>query len=183
MPLLEQPQLMTARLCLREVCSTDAADLYAVHSDPQVMRYWGYPAWTTLAQAQAKVADIARQRANEPILVWAVAEAGSDRLIGTIALFSINTVQGRAEIGYSLASAWHGRGLAREAVAAILTHAFQGLGLRRVEADIDPRNTASRRLAEHFGFQIEGRLRERWQVNGELCDSLLYGLLARDFRH
>lgn len=177
MPLLQQPELLTPRLRLREVRSDDAQGLYAVHSDPLVMRYWGYPAWTDIAQAQAKVADIARQRANEVILVWAVADRASDALIGSIALFFINQAQGRAEVGYSLARAWHGRGLAREAMLAVLGHAFDGMDLRRIEADVDPRNTASCRLAESLGFRAEGLLRERWQVNGELCDSVLYGLL------
>lgn len=177
MPLLEQPVLLTTRLALREVRADDADGLYAVHSDVQVMRYWGYPAWIDIAQAHAKVADIARQRANEPILVWAVADRDSDALIGSIALFNLNQAQGRAEIGYSLASAWQGRGLAREALLAVLGHAFEGMGLRRIEADVDPRNRASCRLAEGLGFRAEGLLRERWQVNGELCDSVLYGLL------
>lgn len=182
MPLLEQPLLATARLRLREVASTDAPALYAVHSDPQVMRYWSYPAWTDIAQAEAKVAEIARQRAQDPVLVWAVAEPADDRLIGTIALFALNQAQGRAEIGYSLASAWHGRGLASEAVAAVLGHAFDGLGLRRVEADVDPRNQPSRRLVERLGFREEGLLRERWWVDGETADTVLYGLLARQFQ-
>lgn len=182
MPLLEQPLLATPRLRLREVRSEDAADLYAVHSDPQVMRYWSYPAWTEMAQAQAKVADIARQRAQEPVLVWAVANRADDRLIGSIALFALNQAQGRAEIGYSLASAWHGRGLASEAVAAALGHAFDGLGLRRIEADIDPRNQASRRLVERLGFREEGLLRERWWVDGQAADTVLYGLLGRQFQ-
>ena len=180
MPLLPQPELLTPRLRLREVRADDAQGLYAVHSDAQVMRYWGYPAWTDIAQAHAKVADIARQRANEPILVWAVADRDSDALIGSIALFFINQVQGRAEIGYSLASAWQGRGLAREALLAVLAHAFEGMGLRRIEADVDPRNSPSCRLAENLGFRAEGLLRARWLVNDELCDSVLYGLLRQE---
>ena len=63
----------------------------------------------------------------------------------------------------------------------ILRHLFDGMGLRRIEADIDPRNLASCRLVEKLGFVREGTLRERWQVNGECADSALYGLLRRDF--
>jgi len=63
----------------------------------------------------------------------------------------------------------------------ILRHLFDGMGLRRIEADIDPRNLASCRLVEKLGFVREGTLRERWHVNGEVCDSAIYGLLRRDF--
>ena len=181
MPPLPQPELRSERLCLREVHDDDAPALFAIHSDPQVMRYWSYPAWTEPAQAERKVADIQRQRRELDILVWAIADSGTDRLIGTSAAFAIDLTQGRAEIGYSLHRDWHGRGLASEALRLILRYLFDELGLRRIEADADPRNEASWRLLERLGFVREGLLRERWHVNGELCDTAFYGLLRRDF--
>ena len=181
MPPLPQPELHSARLCLREVRDDDAPALFAIHSDPQVMRYWSYPAWTEPAQAERKVTDIQRQRRELDILVWAIADAGTDRLIGTSAAFALDLTQGRAEIGYSLHRDWHGRGLASEALRLILRYLFDELGLRRIEADADPRNAASCRLLEKLGFVREGLLRERWHVNGEICDTALYGLLGRDF--
>ena len=181
MPPLPQPELRSERLCLREVHDDDAPALFAIHSDPQVMRYWSYPAWTQAAQAEQKVADIQRQRRELDILVWTIADAGTDRLIGTSAVFAIDLAQGRAEIGYSLHRDWHGRGLASETLRLILRYLFDELGLRRIEADADPRNAASCRLLEKLGFVREGLLRERWHVNGEICDTALYGLLGRDF--
>ena len=180
-PRLPQPELSSPRLHLREVRDDDAAALFAIHSDARVMRYWSYPAWTELAQAEQKIADIQRQRREEDILIWAIADATSDLLIGSSAVFYLNLEQGRAEIGYSLHRDWQGRGLASEALRMILRHLFDGMGLRRIEADIDPRNLASCRLVERLGFVREGTLRERWQVNGECADSALYGLLRRDF--
>lgn len=180
-PRLSQPELHSPRLRLREVRPDDAVALFAIHSDPQVMRYWSYPAWTEMVQAEQKVADIARQRRERDILIWAIADAGSDQLIGTSAVFAIDLTQGRAEIGYSLHRDWHGRGLASEALRLILGYAFDALQLRRMEADADPRNTASCRLLEKLGFVHEGLLRERWHVNGEICDSAFYGLLRKDF--
>lgn len=179
---LPQPELRSDRLRLREVRDSDASALFAIHSNPQVMRYWSYPAWTELAQAEQKVADIQRQRRELDILVWAIAEAASDRLIGTSALFGLDLTQGRAEIGYSLHPDWQGRGLATEALRLILQYVFSGLRLRRVEADADPRNEPSWRLLEKLGFVREGLLRERWNVNDEICDTAFYGLLQRDFK-
>ena len=72
-----------------------------------------------------------------------------------------------------------------EAQVALLEFAVApapaGLGLHRLEADIDPRNTASRRSLERLGFQREGYLRERWLVAGEVCDTELFGLLGREW--
>ena len=176
-----QPELRTPRLRLREFRADDAEALYAVHSDPRVMRYWSFPAWTRMEQAQAKVAAILEERARGAVFVWAVADAASDHVIGSIAAFSLDRAQARAEIGYSLHADWHGRGLAGEALRAVLGFLIDEVGLERIEADIDPRNAASCRLAERVGFVQEGLLRERWRVNGETCDTALYGLLAREF--
>ena len=78
-------------------------------------------------------------------------------------------------------SAW-GHGYAQEAGRAVISHAFDVLGLNRIEAEIDPRNEASARVLERLGLRREGLLRERWIVAGEVSDSALYGLLARDRR-
>jgi RimJ/RimL family protein N-acetyltransferase len=53
--------------------------------------------------------------------------------------------------------------------------------LRRLEADVDPRNAGSIRTLERLGFQREGFLRERWHVNGEIQDAIFYGLLRREW--
>jgi len=56
------------------------------------------------------------------------------------------------------------------------------LNLYRIEADVDPRNTGSIKLLEKLNFRREGFLRQRWRVNGEVCDSVLLGLLKEDYR-
>lgn len=181
-PRLPQPELSSPRLRLREVRDSDAAALFSIHSDAKVMRYWSYPAWTELEQAEQKIADIQRQRRELDMLVWAIADADSDLLIGSSAIFYMDLAQARAEVGYSLHPDWQGRGLASEALQLVLGYVFNELGLRRIEADIDPRNLPSCRLVERFGFVREGLLRERWHVNGEICDSAIYGLLRQDFK-
>jgi RimJ/RimL family protein N-acetyltransferase len=54
--------------------------------------------------------------------------------------------------------------------------------LRRLEADVDPRNENSMRILEKLGFQREGLLRERWNVGDEIQDTAFLGLLAREWR-
>jgi ribosomal-protein-alanine N-acetyltransferase len=63
----------------------------------------------------------------------------------------------------------------------LLAFAFEELGLHRIEADVDPRNTASLQSVERLGFQREGYLRERWQVNGEIQDTVFFGLLRGEW--
>jgi RimJ/RimL family protein N-acetyltransferase len=176
------PTLESPRLRLRAYRASDDAGMFRLYSDPRVMRYWSFPPWTSLGQAQAYLRRVeGEMSAGSSVLPWAIATRADDVLVGTVTLFSVSIEQGRAETGYSLHPDFQGRGLAREALRLMLGHAFDTLQLRRIEADVDPRNTPSCRLVESLGFRREGLLRARWQVAGELCDSALYGLLADEF--
>jgi RimJ/RimL family protein N-acetyltransferase len=175
------PVLETARLRLRPYRADDAEAMFQLYSDPRVMRYWSFPPWVELAQARAYLQHALAGMDSGDIFPWAIADRDSDLLIGALTLFSLHAAQLRAEVGYSLSPDWQGRGLAAEALRCALAHAIDELGLVRVEADIDPRNQASCRLVERLGFAREGLLRKRWRVNGEICDTAFYGLLAEEF--
>ncbi|MDC8013836.1 GNAT family N-acetyltransferase [Tahibacter soli] len=174
------PVVTTPRLVLRHIARDDLDAVYAFHGDPRAMRYWSFPAWTDRAQADAwfdERGTLGHSREHYP---WGVERRDEEGLIGALTLFQIDRVQRRCEVGYIFNPAHWGRGYAAEALRAALAHAFDVLELARVEADIDPRNDASCRLVEKIGFRREGVLRERWRVNGEVCDSAIYGLLARE---
>jgi len=174
------PVLEGERIRLRPYREDDARAIFALYSDPDVTRYWSFPAWTRREQATDYLA--ARMALETPaVYAWALAEREGDRLVGTTTFFSLSGPHKRAEVGYSLLPSRQGRGLASEALRLALAHAFGPLGLERIEADVDPRNEASWRLLEKLGFRREGLLRNRWRVNGEVCDSYLYGLLREDY--
>jgi ribosomal-protein-alanine N-acetyltransferase len=175
------PDLTTPRLVLRPLRDSDAEALFAVFSDPAVMRYWSTPPWVDLAQARRKIADDAAGHAAGEHLALGIVRRDDGRLIGRCTLFDRSPGCRRAQVGYGLAASAWGRGFATEAVTALLDHGFGALDLNRVEADIDPRNTASARTLERLGFRREGVLRERWIVDGEVSDSAIYGLLRREW--
>jgi ribosomal-protein-alanine N-acetyltransferase len=175
------PILETAHLRLRPYRADDAEAMYALYSDPRVMRYWSFPPWTELAQAKSYLDRALAGMDSGEIFPWAIADRETDRLIGAVTLFSLHVEQLRAEIGYSLSPDYQGRGLAAEALRCALSCAIDNLGLLRIEADVDPRNEPSCRLLERVGFKREGLLRKRWRVNGEVCDTAFYGLLPEDF--
>jgi RimJ/RimL family protein N-acetyltransferase len=69
--------------------------------------------------------------------------------------------QGALEIGYWLSASWVGRGLAREAAAALTLAAFRVCGVDRVEIHVDPANDRSLAVPRTLGFTEEGTLRRR----------------------
>lgn len=175
------PTLIGARVELRQVRSDDASVLFAVFSDAQAMRYWSTPLWTRREQAVDYISGIHRGFRDGTLYQWGVALRGDASLIGTCTLFSIDSRNRRAELGFILRRDCWRSGLMGEAVSRLIAYAFEDLALHRIEADADPRNDACLRLLERLGFIREGLLRERWLVGGEANDTAFYGLLASDW--
>lgn len=172
------PTLETARVVLREPGHGDAQDLFAVFSDPEVMRYWSCEPMQSPSEAGDLVEQIIAGRRDGTFYQWAIGLRGESRVVGTVTLFCIDLTHRRAELGFALGRDWWGRGLAGEAVSRVVDHAFGAMGLARLEADADPRNDASLALLERLGFRREGLLRQRYRVAGEVQDSVMLGLLA-----
>jgi [ribosomal protein S5]-alanine N-acetyltransferase len=82
-----------------------------------------------------------------------------------------------AHIGYWVDQRVAGRGVMPTAVALTVDHCFAEVGLHRIEVNIRPENTASRRVVEKLAFREEG-IRERYlHIGGEWRDHLTYALV------
>jgi [ribosomal protein S5]-alanine N-acetyltransferase len=178
----ELPTIVAPRVALRWLTESDADALFGIFSNPTVMRFWSTPPMSDVAQARKLVADIHEGFRTRHLFQWGVVRLDDDQVIGTCTLFAINQSQGRAEVGYALGHAFWGHGYMKEALTALVDFAFGELGMRRLEADVDPRNAGSLHAVERLGFRREGVLRERWKVNGELQDSVMLGLLSHEWR-
>ena len=172
----------TSRLSLRWISGDDVDAFYAIYSNPEVMRYWSTPPLADRDAASKLVNEIHEGFRRRELLKWGIALRSDNSLIGSITLFKPDFTHRRVEIGYALGRAHWGNGYMHEALQAVLTYAFEKLEFHRIEADVDPRNAASIRTLERLGFQREGYLRQRWQVNGEIQDALFYGLLRPDWQ-
>jgi ribosomal-protein-alanine N-acetyltransferase len=176
------PTITAERIALRELGEGDVRELFAVFSDPEVMRYWSSPPLEDIDEARKLLAHIQDGFRQRVLFQWGVARRADDRVIGTCTLFHPDLDNRRAEIGYALGREHWGNGYMQEALSALLNYSFSELNLHRMEADVDPRNAASIRMLEKLGFRQEGYLRERWLVGGGVQDSLFYGLLGSEWR-
>ncbi|WP_426208024.1 GNAT family N-acetyltransferase [Massilia sp. TWP1-3-3] len=181
MPAFSPITLTTDRLTLRWLGHSDTAAQYAIYADDIAMRYWSSAAWTDMDQARASIEQAIADYASGKALRLAIELRDSGAMIGNFNLYAFSESNRRCDVGYALNRAHWGQGYLGEAMTAALNYAFTALDLHRIEADIDPRNAASAKLLERKAFQKEGYLRERWIVNGEICDTVFYGLLRRDW--
>lgn len=177
MTALASPELSTERLCLRMLREQDAPALLALYGDPQVMRHWIHPPWTTLAQSMTAIDEAHADRAAGRALHLAIVNRADARLAGSCALFDVVPAHRRASLGYLLAPQFWGQGLAREALQALLEHGIGALGLQRIEAEVAPDNGASQALLARLGFQREGRLVARWCIDDAPVDVDLWAFI------
>jgi RimJ/RimL family protein N-acetyltransferase len=156
------PTLETPRLRLRSLASSDEADLIALDSDPEVMRYVGNPAGV---KSPAETAERARLRIREtrrgdyePLGFWRIEGRGDRAFHGVGALIRMPGGDD-VEVAYRLARTAWGQGIATEAAGALVAHALGPLALLRVVAVTYPANQASQRVLDKLGFERHG-LRE-----------------------
>lgn len=181
MPFPTITELRTPRLLVRPVRSDDIADLLEVNGDGQVTRFLPYPTWTSVGDGMAwlgRMEDLADSGTAQQLVVQRLADG---KVLGGVLVFKHEPASARLEIGYVLGRRHWRQGFAREALAAVCGHLFLEAQVRRIEAEVDPGNTASCALLASLGFTLEGRLRERWVGKGRTYDSCLYGCLAREW--
>ena len=155
--------ISTPRLPLRRARMDDLDAIHAVLSDARAMRYWSTPPHATLDQSRAWLASMVEAPPPEnPDFViehdgMVIGKAGCWRM---------------PEIGFILHPDCWGRGLAHEAVAAVIDFAFAHFDIPAITADVDPRNAASLRLLTGLGFAETHRAARTMQVGGLWCDSV-----------
>jgi RimJ/RimL family protein N-acetyltransferase len=165
MTLLRIPTLATDRLVLRGHVAADLDATAALWADPEVTRFiTGRPLGAD--EAWSRLLRHAGHWAHMGFGYWAVTLRDSGALIGEAGLGdwrrAIDPPLGPLpEAGWLLAPAWHGRGLASEALAAILGWADASLPAPRVVAIIDPAHAASIRVATRAGFHPAGMAQYR----------------------
>lgn len=175
------PTIEAERIRLRHLEETDIESLFDIFSDEEAMLYWSSPPFAEMSEAAKLLAQINKNFEQKNLFQWGIALKENDKIIGTTTIFHLDMRNRRAEIGYALNRQFWKQGFVNEALNALFKFAFEELNLHRIEADVDPENTASIRVLERLGFEKEGFLRERWHVGGKTFDSYFYGLLRKDF--
>ncbi len=144
------PTLTTARLTLRRLVEADREAVVKVFSDPEMSRFFAAD-FSDPAAASAMVDRRLAYRGPAGQGHWVIERAGE--VIGVAHLRPSSELPGGvAELGYYIASAHAGQGLATEAARAVLDHGLDALGLPAVWALVHESNAASRKVAARLGF-------------------------------
>jgi RimJ/RimL family protein N-acetyltransferase len=178
----EPAEIVAGRLQLRPFVPSDADAVYAACQDPEIHR------WTTVPVPYERRHAV-RYVADNSVAGWqsgagrsyAVTDATTGELLGTVGLVEYDAAERTAEIGYWVVPGARGHGVAAQASAAVARWCFGALGVARLQWLADVGNEASRRAAEKAGFTVEGVLRDRILArDGSRADAWIGSLLPRD---
>lgn len=174
-PDLDAPLIPTRRLILRLPGRGDEGAIarYYIENRQHLQPYsptfdediFSLKAWR--ARIDATMAEYLSGRSVR--LLMLPREGG--RVVGVANFTSITGFPSHlCHLGYSIAVAEQGKGLATEALAAAIEHVFTRQRLHRIEANYMPRNLASARVLEKLGFVIEGHARDYLLIDGRWED-------------
>ena len=181
------PPLVGQRVELRWPTSQDHAAWARLRSESRAFLTPWEPAWPhdalTVEGFERRLRAHRRDLRDGTGYMFLVFRRDDRALLGGVSLSHVRRGAGAsAEIGYWLGEAHGGRGYMSEAVQAVLSHAFETLQLRRVEAACLPSNVRSKALLARLGFQREGLARSYLCINGRWRDHELYALLVEDWQ-
>ena len=184
LPLRPSYPIRLERVVLRPFVASDFDAVLDMQSRPELVRYlmWDVmdaDAVRTFLERRVRQTAI---EAEDNALVLAATIPPSDRVIGEFMLRLSSERHRQAEIGWSLHPDAQGHGYATEASRELLRIAFEDLGVHRVAADADPRNTGSLRIMERLGMHREADYVDVFFLKGEWVGETHYAILEDEWR-
>lgn len=167
-------------LTLRYAVARDAPRLFELAGDPQVTRWFSWGPYTDPQQPLTYIDSLPAKRERGELLDFLVVHR-EDGPIGVTGLSELAARDGRATVGTWFAAPWWGSGVNRESKAMLAELAFRALGVNRLTAWANTRNSRSQAALEGVGFQREGLLRA-WHRHGDAVhDVFVFGMTRDDF--
>lgn len=175
-------ELQTPRLRLLKITPEVHRYIHTTLDDAGLMAFFGLTGEEALQKEKDKYA-MGLTSYNHSFVNFLLIDKETGSVIGACGFHMWYTRHNRAEMGYAIHNPTDmGKGLMSEAVKAVIGYGFNQMGLHRIEALTATWNKASMAILKKFGFTYEGTLRQHYNVNGKMEDSIMYSLLQQEFR-
>ena len=153
--------------------------LLGVIGDPDIVRFTRIPSGADEAFVRGWIGRYETGWQDGSRAGFAIRTADGE-LVGFAAIVDLELEHREGEIGYMVAPAARGRGIAGRAVELLTRWGFDELGLLRLELRIDVENTGSAVVAERSGYRLDGVLRNVHVKEGLRCDLGVWSRLSND---
>ncbi|MFL6161784.1 MAG: GNAT family N-acetyltransferase [Jatrophihabitantaceae bacterium] len=156
------------------------AELAPMVDDPDVARFTRFPTPLPADFLASLFARYQAGRAKGTSELFAAIDSASGRLVGLGLALRIDAEACELELGYLVAPADRGRGVATAMLAQLTDWAFGTGAAIRVSLMIDVENVGSQKAAERCGYLLEGTLRNTYVKRGRRADIQIWSRLASD---
>jgi [ribosomal protein S5]-alanine N-acetyltransferase len=174
------PFIETNRLILREVTIEDANDMFTYLSDKEVVKHMGLEPFQTVKEVWDEISWYKSIYEEGTGIRWGITLKDSGQVIGSCGFLNMLTKHFRTEVGYELSKEYWGKGIASEALEAVVKYGFRHFQLERIQALIEPTNLPSQKLVERLGFRSEGLLRHYEFTCGKFDDLYMYSIIKEE---
>lgn len=177
--------LITDRLILRQFKIGDAQAMYDNWaSDAKVTKFLMWPYHDSVETSKKVLKDWISHYNEDDYYQWAIAlKENEDNPIGSISVVHKDEKIKMVRIGYCIGRQWWSQGITTEALSSLIEFFINTVEVNRVESRHDPNNPNSGKVMLKCGMKYEGTLREADWNNQGICDTAMYGLLAKECNH
>jgi ribosomal-protein-alanine N-acetyltransferase len=154
------PSLETHNLNLRRLTQADAADVFAIFSDPEVGKYDATRVHRSMDDTRRLIDSLSSANADEESFAWGIESKAASTIIGVCQIALSTNAQSVARIAFILGRKYRRAGYMTEALAAVFDYVFDAADLSVIEADVDLQNADSCRLLAKLGFREDSSRRE-----------------------
>ncbi|MYL44303.1 GNAT family N-acetyltransferase [Virgibacillus halodenitrificans] len=171
-------KIYTERLLIRPFESNDIDDVFNIYNNNNTCKYLLHDKWTVenLEREFNKKLDNS-SLTKESVLSLAV--VNGTKVIGDLSVWYTD-MKDTVEIGFSFLNRVSGKGYATEATRSLVEYLFNEVNVHRIQANLDARNEASKKLCERIGMRKEAHFIQDFWNKGEWTDSIVYGMLLAD---
>lgn len=163
-------------LKLRKLVASDVNDVWVWASDDTVTKSLLWPSYQNKEDLLKYLKEVAER------MEFCMAICLDSKVVGSITLERGKNVTNKhkAELGYVIAKEYWNKGIASRAVEMAVDLGFKDMGLKRIEALVDPSNLSSIRVLEKAGLNQEGLLKNYINHKNKICDRYIFASVSHE---
>lgn len=179
---MDNLEIATQRLHIRNLKLTDLDDFYMYRSNPEVTKYQGFDVMT-IKEAEQFIREHKDKQFGQPgeWVQYGIENKSTNKIVGDCAVRVNQLDSGIAEAGITISHLHQRKGYAKEALSGILAFLFNTKNLHRVVEIVDAENLASINLLKSLGFRQEGHFIENIFFKGKWGSEFQYAMLKREW--
>lgn len=169
--------LQEKNIYFKPLSINDVQEIHSFTSDEDVSRFIGWRLMTNSNETKEHIEKMIKRELDGIYLYASIVLKSTNAIIGTAMIFNFNKEANHAEIGYVIHKDYWGKGYGTETVCLLNNFAFSTLSFHKIHANVVDTNIGSIRVLENNGFELEGRLKDYYFIDGRYFDGLVFGKL------